>query len=159
MLGILWITPIVDRTNADIGYAKSYVKNHFGVSGAMESQKGCLNVEDLNRIENDMAFLANILGLTIMTIEWDENTIPTISDKTRLLQNASAILSAASAYIGSLTPPVVPTELTHFTHFNRLERVLEFVYGIVLEPLYTIQNEMLDVGGDYLVVKRVIQDG
>jgi len=77
---VSWITPITDRTAADV---------------ANRTARGFLNVADINRIENNVAWLTNELRRfnifvdTSSVINWDQSRLPTIADLQRIRNNIS----------------------------------------------------------------------
>ena len=132
MSGIVWIEPVTDRSWADIDTAKRYLDNAKGKTGsALAEKKGCLNVSDLNRIENDIKYLSEVLNVTCTCSTWQSTDIPTKADKTRIMANASALLNAANDYFDS--PPTMPTDLISFMHFNQLENVLKLILDAIYE--------------------------
>lgn len=72
----MWQTPIYDRTQSDIDNKTS---------------KGYLNVADLNRIENNIAYVAELMGETVTTKSWNKLSLPTSSDFTRIGNNIAQL--------------------------------------------------------------------
>ena len=58
-----WTEPIYDRTQEDVDYAKNriaYFKANGGITDGI-NLKGCLNYTDVNRIEDNTDYLADLL--------------------------------------------------------------------------------------------------
>jgi len=114
---VSWITPITDRTAADV---------------ANRTARGFLNVSDINRIEGNIAWLTNELRrfnifADIHSIaNWNANGLPRITDLQRIRNNASSIAVLAFAIRPDLWPSlhnVTDVRLQHldFTTVNLLE--------------------------------------
>lgn len=157
VLGLFWITPITNRSGADMLNAKQDVETAKLNNSALSDMRGCLNASDLTRIENDIQFLANQLETSITSKQWAVGDIPTTYDLSRILQNAEDILSDASDYFQS-SLPILPANLVTYTNLNTLETALLRIYNALFEPLYTLNNDMLGVGDDYLAIRRVLDE-
>lgn len=124
-----WISPVRDRTQSDVDYAISQIK-----SGNNSSEfKGCFNVTDINRIENNTRYIAdrlNVLKYTnsIETKLWDMYGIPNITEVTRLINNVSKILSAYYRPDGS---PPLPLTLLTYEQVNNLEQMLYMIKHLI----------------------------
>lgn len=103
-----WQTPVTDRTKSDVDYAKANESNS-------EHNKGALNYTDLNRIEGNYKYAADILreggyfvkhtprnytetiydstgtAQTRVCTEWDELNIPWKSEIDRIRQNHNSL--------------------------------------------------------------------
>lgn len=159
-IGIFWIDPVTNRTSYDIQTAKAYIQNANGTSTPLEEKKGFLNVSDINRIENNLKFLSNVLETTIISKEWKTSDIPTAIDKERLLRNMENIINASEDYFEGASPPIVPEDLKRFDDFNNLEKAMQSVYNVLLEPLYTENGKMFALENDsVLAVRRSIRSG
>lgn len=96
--------------------------------------KGCLNLIDLNRIEENIAYLAEEMesfsySPNIHEKKWAKADIPTQNDMSRIIEN---IRSLISAFYSPSTPPSLPTTMLSYADINAIE-----------ENLYLI-NELLD---------------
>lgn len=86
----MWVEPIYDRTLADV----EEIKNN----PLSSNTKGALNYFDLNRIENNTIYVADLfrqvygfsLNLETKT-NWNKKDIPTIDDINRLRNNVLKI--------------------------------------------------------------------
>ncbi len=72
----MWQTPIYDRTQSDINNKTS---------------KGYLNISDLNRIEGNIAYVAEIMGVSVQKKEWNILSLPTSADFTRIGKNIAIL--------------------------------------------------------------------
>lgn len=68
----MWQTPIYDRTQSDIDNKTS---------------KGYLNIVDLNRIEGNIEYIANLMGVEVTTKKWEVTSIPYSTDFDRIMNN------------------------------------------------------------------------
>lgn len=89
-----WVTPIYDRTAADVTYAKANRSNE-------SYNKGALNPGyDLNRIEGNCKYLADLLNgygysVSITTkTDWTDDEFPFLADLTRIKQNVDSLIEA-----------------------------------------------------------------
>ena len=120
-----YITPIYDRTSADVGYARE---------NPTEMSKGAYNYIDLNRIENNTRYVADDMfnrGITDQPInlnskyDWNESDVPTSSDMNRILNN---ILLLRSLSIENLEWVPFPTAgQINYIAANAIERDLEYM--------------------------------
>ena len=156
--GLFWIVPVTNRALKDVKKVKSYLQSKKGNAGSIDEMIGSLNAADLNRIENNMAFLANALELEITTKEWSFNTLPMLSDKQRLLANAADIVEESEPYFDGESLPSLPNDLIWYHEINKLEQALKNVYNTLFEPILTKDNEQFDLNsGDFLTVKKSIE--
>ena len=94
----MWQIPIYDRTAANV---------------AEGADKCYLNAETLNRIEDNTAYMASLLGATDFL---------TRSEMERILQNIQAVRDAYFVLPGTSDLPEEPTTL--YTGINAMEEVL-----------------------------------
>lgn len=126
-----WISPIYDRKQSDIDYALSQIR-----SGNSSSEyKGCFNVTDINRIENDCRYIADRLNVlkytnTITTKSWDMYDVPNVTEIARLINNVSALINA---YYRPADSPDLPTTLLTYEQVNALEKNLYMIKHLIDE--------------------------
>lgn len=83
-----WITPVYDRTQSDVDYAKlQLAKNINDVE-----YKGCFNSSDINRIEGNARYLADILISlyyfnNVSTSTWNSESLPYKEHIDRIINN------------------------------------------------------------------------
>jgi hypothetical protein len=124
-----WISPVQNRTQEDVDYAISQIK-----SGNNSSEfKGCFNVTDINRIENNTRYIADRLNVlkytnTIETKSWDMYGLPNITEVTRLINNVSKIISA---YYKPADAPNLPSTLLTYEQANALEKMLYMIKHLI----------------------------
>lgn len=122
-----WQTPIFDRTFQDILYAKEQlalcIKNKATV---MTDFKGCLNVSDINRIEENTQYIQEQLELigfiaSVETQTWNINGLPNTNDVARIIQNINNLIEAYYR-IPELEP--LPINMILFEDINAIEQNL-----------------------------------
>lgn len=94
--------------------------------GTVYDLKGCLNLSDIVRIEDNITYLSKRLtqyGYPIMTYtkEWTKNGLPAAQDMTRIGDNIRALFS------GFATPPEsvdIPSAMLSYEDINALENNL-----------------------------------
>lgn len=122
---------IYDRTQSDVDYAISQIQK----GNTRTELKGCFNVVDINRIENNVRYIAdrlNILKYTnnIETKSWDMYGLPNVTEVTRLINNVSKIITA---YYKPVDAPDLPTTLLTFEQVNVLEKNLNMIKRLIDE--------------------------
>ena len=115
----------------------TYVENGVLVVrvGDVYELKGCLNLLDLNRIEGNIAFLAELMesysySPNIHGKQWTKSDMPNQNDMSRIIEN---IRSLINAFYSPNNPPALPTTMLSYNDINAIE-----------ENLYLIR-QMLDV--------------
>lgn len=143
-----WQTPVFDRTEADVYTARTLINkiNTSGYSSLTEDEKtlwdsgdlkGCRNVNDLNRIENNCNELATELGLTIETkLDWDYDTTPMSEDIQRICDNVSTIREALLDIVYVSIPVVPELPINDFDKMNDIEEILYIVHD-------TLHNDLM----------------
>ena len=94
--------------------------------GIVHDLKGCLNLSDITRIEDNIAYLANQLKAyprpnMAQCKEWTKNGLPTATDMKRIGANIRSL------FAGFYTPPgatEVPDVMLSYEDINALERNL-----------------------------------
>jgi hypothetical protein len=124
---VTWIEPVFDRTQADVEYAMRQMAE-WRATGKTNTfdLKGCLNVNDINRIENNIAYLAtNLSSLYYFSVPvtktWERTQIPTSDDVDRILNNVREL---NEAFYQSPESPPVPDGLFTISQVNDLEENL-----------------------------------
>lgn len=124
---------ITDRTQADVDAALT-------APPSVTHHKGMYNISDLNRVEGDVYFLAELLRemgqvIDITTQRWDYETLRSPADlDDRYLGNVRTLRDRFALYIH--TPPLPLTVSRDFDHIgaNNIETVLLHVYERILNP-------------------------
>ena len=125
-----WTEPIYDRTQEDVDYAKrqiAYFKANDGIPD-VTYYKGCLNFGDVNRIEHNTEYLADLLislyyfnTISRNSSSWVINSRLDTTNVSRIINNVAILQSAYYTPIGS---PDLPTTLTHYEQVNSVEKCL-----------------------------------
>jgi hypothetical protein len=97
--------------------------------GDVYELKGCLNLLDLNRIENNIAYLAEKMesfsyAPNIHGKQWDRVSMPNQNDMSRILDN---IRSLMGAFHSPDNPPPLPTTMLSYGDINAIEENLYLI--------------------------------
>jgi hypothetical protein len=119
-----WVLPVCNRTQADI---------------ENKTSKAYYNADDLNRIEQDCAYLACVFKVTITIRMWTHTDFPSASDFARILGNIAALRAVYLVHQSTPQTPVAP--LNVWGKANDAEQILNDLYIIYeanqSEVLYT----------------------
>lgn len=124
-----WQNPVYDRAFADVEEARRKIREWTEEpSPQIADLKGCLNVSDLNRIEGNMAYLAETLNglmysVTISVRLWNRSEMPLQKDIRRILFN----LTALTAAYYQPEEPAVPPAMSTYEEINAVEYLLELL--------------------------------
>lgn len=132
-----WITPIIDRTQADVNLVLEY--DSIGYNNLTPEQKavwsagmkGALNASDLNRIENNTKFVASALGLYNLNVKtnWQMSDVPRNSDFNRILSNLNTVKDRARTRFDVNLPETPSLPLNSFEKINDIENILYIIYS------------------------------
>lgn len=132
-MSVTWIKPVTDRTQDDVEYAKSLLKKTWKTLSESEKEeylnglKGCLNLADLERIENNIQFLLDALQIDSSS---SMNGIPTIPDTSyfeKMKENVTRIYNKGP--ILETTPSIPELPFNDFQKINHIEKILLDVYN------------------------------
>lgn len=128
-----WITPIYDRTEEDVIFATKQIAKWIeqvitGNGTIVYDLRGCLNLKDINRIENNIRYLSDKLTgygykLNVATKQWDIDGIPNETDIDRITNN---VRSMVEDFCRHTKAPEVPKNMDSYTDINSIE------YNLVL---------------------------
>lgn len=128
-----WITPIFDRTQADVEAAKAKIAGWIsavasGSAVTTEDLKACINASDLNRIEGNTKYLSEVwtaIGYpsTVTTKTWERNSSPDVDDIERMITNVQTVLAA---FYGD-SAPELPDTMLDYEQVNMIERNLYYL--------------------------------
>ena len=117
------------------GDGVAYVENDSLVVkiGVVYDLKGCLNVSDINRIEENITYLSErLLELSypthIVSKPWSKNGLPTVVDSQRIINNIKALVE--SFYQVSYAP-VLPEKLSSYNDINAIERNIDLIKYLI----------------------------
>lgn len=105
--------------------ARTSVDNHTLVLelGVVYDLKGCLNLSDLTRIEDNITYLSERLVkyryfVDCSSKDWDDKSIPTIEDMKRIGNNIRSLLTVFAKHGKSVD---VPNKMLSYEDINALE--------------------------------------
>jgi hypothetical protein len=133
-----WITPIIDRSLDDVKNLKLLMTsiNEQGwdnVSSEIKSQwfsnsKGCINSADLNRIENNIDYIVQQLGIMGVTVVidtsnpvWNLGSDITLTQFNKIRDNLNAVKNAW--YTLPTTPVLKYTFTVDYNDANAIEQM------------------------------------
>lgn len=129
-----WIDPVYDRTQADVDFALLKISEWIagdvsGDSCAVYDLKGCLNVFDINRIEENIKYLADRLTEyyykpDTTSKSWTKADLPNASDIARILYNVTAL---RNAFVVPTDAPAVPEHMLGYEEVNAVEKNLDLI--------------------------------
>ena len=95
--------------------------------------KGCLNLSDITRIEDDIAYLSNLLigyhfPITINSKEWTTAGLPNVNDMKRIGNNIRSLFNGF--YTPSGASPI-PEGMLSYENINALEYNLYLLKQLV----------------------------
>lgn len=108
----MWIEPIYDRKQSDI---------------TRRTSKGYLAIEDLNRIENNIAHIANMFGMSgwFQQKTWTHADLPTQKEMQRIISGVSLL-----CFVWEV--PNLPTRpkepINTWQKVNDIEKILDIIY-------------------------------
>lgn len=130
-----WITPIIDRTQADVNLVLEY--DNIGYNNLTPEQKavwnagmkGALNASDLNRIENNIQYLASVLELYNLNIKtnWQMSDVPRNNDFNRILSNLNALKDKFHLKYDISLPETPNLPLNSYEKINDIENILYII--------------------------------
>lgn len=121
-----WVEPIFDRTQVDVDYARQQLAK--GINDAI--YKGCFNVSDVNRIEDNTRYLADrLIELyyfnTVSTRStWAKNSYIDAANVARIVNNISVLWKAYHTPTGA---EALPNTLLTFVQANNIEKNLSLI--------------------------------
>lgn len=97
--------------------------------GVVYDLKGCLNTIDINRIEDNIAFLSEkliALGYIpdVSTKQWSKDYLPTEIDIQRIIDN---IRSLISSFYQVSNAPTLPSKMSSYDDVNQIERNIDLI--------------------------------
>ncbi len=129
-----FINPIFDRTQADVEYAINKIEQWKGEDNpAVTELKGALNVTDLNRIENNIQELSDLLNQYYYLQQntqrtWALSDIGTVDAVNELLAKVQSLVDSYYVIYGS---PSVPNKLNKYQEVNDVEKILFMIRAAI----------------------------
>lgn len=132
------IPPIYNRSQNDIEKLKSY--REIGYQNLTSEQQlewlsgmiGALNTKDLNRIENNIQTIADLLdikGLSFKT-NWNYTDFVEVSDERRIIDNLNKV---KERYIFETEREDIQLPLNHYEKINSIEKLIFDMYNAFIE--------------------------
>jgi hypothetical protein len=122
-----WTEPIFDRTWVDVDWAKHTLEEWreliaAGGTPTTSDLKGFLNPSDLNRIEGNTQYLADLLDVSGLTykLNWSYSDCITVSAQSRIIGNVQELVTAS----GVSNTPEIPTTIMKYDNLNAIEQIL-----------------------------------
>lgn len=112
--------------------------------GDVYELKGCLNLVDLNRIEGNIAYLAEKMesysySPNIHGKQWSRADMPNQNDMERIIENIRALVSA---FYSPNNPPALPTTMVSYADINAIEENL----SLIKQLLDVLESSFMKVG-------------
>lgn len=129
------IPPVFDRTQKDVDKAIEYIKRGYQNLTEKEKNewlnglKGCLNYEDVNRIEENIRILGKVLGLDIITKQYLPTDVPNELDYKRIIDNVNLIRNTYMVHADTPETPDLP--IYHYSKVNYIEKIILDIYEIL----------------------------
>ena len=150
---ILWNDAVYDRTENDIEYAKKLAQK--GYSKMTESErsewiaglKGTFNQSDIERIENNVQLLSDVLELNLTTNYGKNIKYPDEGYFKLLLLNIERIRAAYCIHDDTPETPTAP--VNNFNKVNAVEKILNDVYTILISNFHYYAGESYYAGENF----------
>ena len=124
----------------------AYVENDVLIAhlGDVYELKGCFNLLDMNRIEGNIAYLAENMenfayAPNIHGKQWSRTDMPTQDDMSRIIGNIQALIDA---FYPPSNPPSLPSTMLSYEDINAIEENLH----LIKEMLDCMQSSFKMVG-------------
>lgn len=140
-----WKTAVTDRSQSDVDRIRELLEKGWKnftdneQSEWLNGIKGALNTSDLERIQNNIQLLSDVLEISLTVSAVPE--FPQHSFFNQIIQNTESI---RNAYCIHANTPETPTEpINTFSKWNDIEKILTDVYEILLNNFhYYCGNEI-----------------
>lgn len=134
----IWVEPIFDRTQEDVEFAIKKIAEWVAadISGrpiVTYNLKGCLNMADINRIEDNIKYLSEKLSeygysSYLVAKKWSMSDMPTAKDITRITSNVNELIASYYKPIGAVE---VSASMLNYTEINTLEKNLYLIQRLL----------------------------
>lgn len=97
--------------------------------GVVYDLKGCLNTIDINRIENNIAYLSQKLSeldyqSSVSVKQWVKDDLPTTIDITRIIDNVKTLIASFHQMSNA---PTLPSKILTYEDANQLEQNIDLI--------------------------------
>lgn len=147
---LLWQQAVTDRTQNDVRRVLELLEKGWKSFSDEEKEewsaglKGALNTSDLERIQNNIQLLSDVLEIDLNVSAVPEPFNESFFEE--ILQNTESI---RNAYCIHTTTPVTPhAPLNAFQKWNDIEKILEDVYEILLNNFHYYCGSEIYAGDD-----------
>lgn len=117
------------------GDGRAYVENDALIVriGVVYDLKGCLNLLDINRIEENIAFLAERLTeleypTVVPTKQWSSDNLPNERDIQRIIGN---VRSLVESFYQPSDAPSLPASMLSYSDVNAIERNIDLIKYLI----------------------------
>lgn len=128
---------VFNRTSADVERVaelnRKYLSGSVTAAEAaewMNGMKGALNVDDLNRNEENIKLIAGEILLAVKVKRWKRYDVPGVSDYARIAANVKSIREGYGVMAD--TPQVPEQPLNTYRKWNDIEKILYDVHNIYI---------------------------
>ena len=145
-----WIEPVIDRTQEDVDHARELLKKTWEEMTVEQKEeyltglKGCLNRPDLERIENNIQILLDVLEIDSASFVEAVPEFPTASYFVQMRKNVAAIREKNLIYTDTPVTPELPYNT--WQKFNDIEKILVDVYENINAQIYYYSSDGLYIG-------------
>lgn len=126
----------------------AFVENEVLVAelGTVYNLKGCLNLSDITRIEDNVTYLATRLTqylypVSVNTKEWAKDDLPNDRDMKRIIDNIHSLMSG---FATSSESAILPDSMLSYEDINALELNLH-----LLKQMFDVMVESFIKSGTY----------
>lgn len=133
-----WKTPVFDRTQEDVDYAIQKIAEWIASDITSASivgydLKGCLNASDINRIEDNISYLAEQLKSyhypsDTSSKSWVVTDLPNQGDITRIINNVKSLIDSFYRYPDT---PALPDGMLGYEEVNSIEENLSLIKALI----------------------------
>ena len=152
------LTLITDRKQSDVDRAKQLIEKAKNIENLSSSEleeylgglKGCYNISDLNRVENAVQYISDLLNSLgyeneVNTKLWEFGEMFTSEHVERYLQNIKNIRSAITV---SSNVPEVPLSYKPYINANKIEEILYKINELIGKMVYVFRyTNTFNLGG------------
>lgn len=133
---ILWKDAILNRSQIDIDELNELLSIPYNERSEEQKErllidlKGAFNRSDMERLENNIQLLSDVLELNLETYHGKLPEIPTLEYFIRLANNVESIRSAYTIHASTPSTPLLP--INNFKKVNDIEKILDDIHEILL---------------------------
>lgn len=143
-----WTAPVYDRTEEDVTLVRAYNKGNASEFDTYTDHKGALNASDLNRIETNCEYLAELLhscgytaDITVKT-NWTVSDFPTLAQFNRIRSNISDLMNVYAQTEDM--PDMRSDDRTDYIDVNNMEFDLLRINAMIadMKAIYMYSGEL-----------------